>query len=296
MNPKDKKERRWLFEVALSVADELRARRAGTSLLIRRPTRPYSTGTDGWGVVIGSLGKGRPGLEIWLDRFTRLPNRKFYATFYSRKEPAIRALAFRSKALWPVLKLTFDDLAESAFAKMKERLHPREFNEPVLENYRENRSHFFGFYDVTAGLAGKAAQSFCQSAVAFFLDVANSLPASKAKIAKRQVDPQNEPKKWVKAHLGRERSRLLALACKRRDHYKCQVCDMTFSAIYGKDLGEEFAEAHHIKPLSRTPVNAKTKLDDLETVCSNCHRMLHCMDNDPSDVKRLRTLVRKFRK
>ena len=71
---------------------------------------------------------------------------------------------------------------------------------------------------------------------------------------------------------------------------------MTFSAIYGKDLGEEFAEAHHIKPLSRTPVNAKTKLDDLETVCSNCHRMLHCMDNDPSDVKRLRTLVRKFRK
>jgi 5-methylcytosine-specific restriction endonuclease McrA len=293
MNPKDKKDRRWLLETAQLVADELRARGDGTSLRIRRPKTPINSGTGGWAVVIGSLGKGRPGLEIWLDRFTRLPNRKFYATLYSKKEQAIRKLASRSKSLWPVRKLTDDDLADSGVSKMKEKLQPGEFNEPILENYRKGRNHFFGFYDATTGSAGKAAESFCQSAVAFFLDVANSLPASKAQIAKRQVDAQYERKKWVKAHLGRERSRYLALECKRRDHYKCQVCEMTFSAFYGKALGDEFAEAHHIKPLAGAPKNAKTKLENLITVCSNCHRMLHRMDNDPGDVKRLRAIVKK---
>lgn len=296
MNTKDQRERRWLLETAQLVADELRTRRAGTCLRLRKPKQPHNSDTNGWTVVIGSLGKGRPGLEIWLDRFTGLPSRKFYATFYSKKEQAIRKLAFSSKSLWPIRKLTDDDLTDSGVSKMKEKLQPGEFNEPFLENYRNRGHHFFGFYDATTGSAGNAAQSFCQGAVAFFLDVANSLPVSKAEAAKRQIESQNEPKKWVKAHLGRERSRLLALACKRRDHYKCQVCNMTFSETYGKELGDEFAEAHHIKPLAGAPKNTKTKLEDLITVCSNCHRMLHRMDNDPGDVKRLRTLVRKFRK
>lgn len=295
MNPIDKRDRRWLLATARLLAEELRVRRAGTSLRLRTPKKPHGSGTDGWAAVIGSLGAERPILEVWLDRFTRLPKRKFYAAFYSRKEKAIRALAFRSKALWPVRKLTDDDLTHSGVSKMKDRLQPGEFNEPVLENYRDRGHHFFGFYDHTAGPEEKAAERFCESAVAFFLDVANSLPASKADAAKREIAPQNEPKKWVKAHLGRERSRYLALECKRRDHYKCRVCEMTFSAVYGKELGDEFAEAHHVTSLAGAPKNAKTKLEDLITVCSNCHRMLHRMDNDPSDVKRLRAIVKKAR-
>jgi 5-methylcytosine-specific restriction endonuclease McrA len=296
MNPKDKNDRRWVLEAARRVADELRTQRAGTSLRLRIPEKSHSSDTDGWAVVIGSLGKGRPGLEIWLDRFTGHQNRKLYAAFFSRNEQAIRKLAFRSKALWPVRELADVDLADTGAAKMKEKLRKGEFNRPVLENYRDQGYHFFGIYGVTAGSAEKAAKSFCQSAVAFFLDVANSLPASKSQIAKRQLDSQNEPKKWVKAHLRRERSRYLALECKRRDQYECQVCKMTFSAVYGKELGEGFAEAHHVKPLAGAPKNAKTKLVDLITVCSNCHRMLHRMENIPSDVKRLRTLIGNCRK
>lgn len=295
MNPTNKNDRSWLLKTAQMIVEELRARRNGTTLRVRIPKKPHNSDTDGWAVIIGNLGKGRPGLEIWLDRFTHLPARKFYATFYSKKERAIRTLAFRSKALWPVRKLTDDDLAGSGVTKMKNKLQPGEFNEPVLENYRDRGHHFFGFYDPTTGPSEKAAQRFCEGAVAFFLDVANSLPASKSVKAKQQIDPQYEKKKWVKAHLSRERSRYLALECKRRDHYKCQVCGMTFLAIYGKGLGDDFAEAHHIKPLADAPRNAKTKLEDLVTVCSNCHRMLHRMDNDPGDVKRLRAIVKKAR-
>lgn len=291
MKPIDKKERRWLLETAQLVAHELRTRRAGTSLRIRTPKKPQNSSTDGWAVVIGGLGKGRPGLEIWLDRFTRLPKRKFYATFYSKNEKAIRTLAYRSKSLWPIRKLTDADLDYSGVPKMKMKLLPGEFNEPVLENYRERQHHFFGFYDQTTGSDRKAAKRFCEGAVAFFLDVVNSLPASKLELAKRQIDPQFERKKWVKAHLGRERSRYLALECKRRDHYTCQICEKTFSEVYGEKLGAGFAEAHHIKPLARAAKNAKTKLEDLITVCSNCHRMLHRMDGKAGDVFRLRRIV-----
>lgn len=58
--------------------------------------------------------------------------------------------------------------------------------------------------------------------------------------------------------------------------YKCQVCNFDFELTYGK-WGKEFAEVHHIKPLSelngeKYETNPKT---DLAVLCANCHRMVH---------------------
>lgn len=58
--------------------------------------------------------------------------------------------------------------------------------------------------------------------------------------------------------------------------YKCQVCSFDFELTYGK-WGKEFAEVHHIKPLSKLKgekqeTNPKT---DLAVLCANCHRMVH---------------------
>ena len=58
--------------------------------------------------------------------------------------------------------------------------------------------------------------------------------------------------------------------------YKCQVCHFDFELTYGK-WGKEFAEVHHVKPLSdlkgeSCETNAKT---DLAVLCANCHRMVH---------------------
>ncbi|MFP4846092.1 HNH endonuclease [Winogradskyella sp. PE311] len=58
--------------------------------------------------------------------------------------------------------------------------------------------------------------------------------------------------------------------------YKCQVCDFDFELTYGK-WGKEFAEVHHIIPLSELKgeshqTNPKT---DLAILCANCHRMVH---------------------
>jgi 5-methylcytosine-specific restriction protein A len=72
------------------------------------------------------------------------------------------------------------------------------------------------------------------------------------------------------------------------------VCDDRFEDLYG-NLGVEFAEAHHIVPLSKLSGMVKTSLEDLMSVCANCHRMLHRMSGKPNDIARLRAIVQEQR-
>jgi hypothetical protein len=57
---------------------------------------------------------------------------------------------------------------------------------------------------------------------------------------------------------------------------KCQVphCGFDFQTVYGQ-LGERFAEVHHLTPLADTVGRVRTRLEDLAVVCSNCHSMIH---------------------
>jgi|JI10StandDraft_1071094.scaffolds.fasta_scaffold375844_3 hypothetical protein len=104
--------------------------------------------------------------------------------------------------------------------------------------------------------------------------------------------PAIENRKIVSLHSRRERSTQLANSAKLRDGFNCRVCDFNFADTYG-ELGREFAEAHHIIALSKLRQNVKTKVSDLITVCSNCHRMLHRMDGQANDFKKLRIKLRK---
>jgi putative restriction endonuclease len=62
----------------------------------------------------------------------------------------------------------------------------------------------------------------------------------------------------------------------RRKHGRlfCEACDFDFSRKYG-NVGDGFIEVHHITPVSELPPGAKTSVEDLVLVCSNCHRILH---------------------
>ena len=58
----------------------------------------------------------------------------------------------------------------------------------------------------------------------------------------------------------------------------CQVCDFNFSNFYG-DLGENYIVVHHRVPLSAMGADYTVDpLNDLATVCANCHAMLHVTD------------------
>jgi predicted HNH restriction endonuclease len=57
---------------------------------------------------------------------------------------------------------------------------------------------------------------------------------------------------------------------------KCEVpgCGFDFEAVYG-ELGRDYAQVHHLKPLGDRTTPSETKLNDLAIVCANCHAMIH---------------------
>jgi len=284
--------RAWLLSVAKAVASRLQRESVGTPIRIRVPTRAGTTNTDGWSAVIGSLGRGKPRLEIWLDRFSGGSKRKLYACFRSEKRPPLLAISKKvGKKLWPVRIVTVDDTDDEKYLRLSKPLTRSEFNAPLLEKYSDGRT-FYGIYDLTQGTTQRVSSRFCTRAAAFFEDVARSLPQSKIADENRDIYPQIENRKIVASHLQRERSKLLAAECKIRDGYRCRVCGFKFETGYG-ELGRDFAEAHHLIPLALLRGSVRTQLDDLVTVCANCHRMLHRMEGKKRDVERLRKIVRR---
>ncbi len=92
-------------------------------------------------------------------------------------------------------------------------------------------------------------------------------------------DEFSEGKLSIKEHIKRERNHQLIIKAKEKFKQKngslyCEVCGFDFSKAYG-EIGNDFIEAHHIKPVSELKENEKTKIEDIVMVCSNCHSMLH---------------------
>jgi predicted HNH restriction endonuclease len=80
-------------------------------------------------------------------------------------------------------------------------------------------------------------------------------------------------------HKARERNRDLVVLAKnifkeKNGRLFCEACGFDFEENYG-ELGKDFIEAHHTKPVSEMSFNAKTRVEDLIMVCSNCHKMIH---------------------
>lgn len=92
-------------------------------------------------------------------------------------------------------------------------------------------------------------------------------------------DEFSEGKYYIKQHIQRERNQKLIYLAKKLFKEKngklyCEACGFSFIERYGK-IGEDFIEAHHIKPVSNMAQNEKTKIEDIVMLCSNCHSMIH---------------------
>lgn len=92
-------------------------------------------------------------------------------------------------------------------------------------------------------------------------------------------DEFSEGKVALKKHLVRERNYQLIKKAKNifletHGSLYCEICGFNFKKTYG-ELGEEFIEAHHVKPVSQMNDDECTKISDIIMVCSNCHSMLH---------------------
>lgn len=105
-----------------------------------------------------------------------------------------------------------------------------------------------------------------------------------------------EERRQYRLHLRIERNANAGRLAKGHHGYVCQCCDFDFEATYG-ELGKEFIEAHHLRPLSELAEGASVSYDiptDFAVLCANCHRMIHRLE-DVSDLAGLRSLVASLR-
>ena len=94
-----------------------------------------------------------------------------------------------------------------------------------------------------------------------------------------------------KSHFVRERDpKLIAKFKANLADPRCEACSMNFSEVYGT-LGADYIEAHHKTPVALMESGAKTTLDDLAALCSNCHRIIH--KNYPMAVEELAAVLAK---
>lgn len=88
-----------------------------------------------------------------------------------------------------------------------------------------------------------------------------------------------EGRQKLRTHLMRERNPKVIREAKRRYKEKygrlfCQVCGFDFVKIYG-DIGEDYIEGHHTKPISENDGENLTLIEDIALLCANCHKMVH---------------------
>ncbi len=265
---------------------------------LRWPSRVGMVNTGGWRAKIGNMGKGQPGLQIWLDHFAGHDTRKFNFCYFLDSVKKMRRVADRAAKQLPIhRRITHKDMDKHGgkFYFLNEPIRRGEFGAAILEEYWGQWS-YYGIYDVTIRSAGSEVNpKLVARAASFFLSVARTMPNATPEKEEHEVYPQFENRKVITSHLQRERSSYLATERKNHDDYECQVCGLLFEEAYGK-IGEGFAEAHHRIPLHRLNGKVKTRMEDLATVCANCHRMLHKMEGKRNDVEKLRAIVKKHKK
>jgi putative restriction endonuclease len=88
-----------------------------------------------------------------------------------------------------------------------------------------------------------------------------------------------EGKLMLRSHIIRERNPKLITIAKEKFKRKngklfCEACGFDFQNFYG-EIGEDYIEAHHIKPISQIKEEEQTSIEDLVMLCSNCHKMIH---------------------
>jgi hypothetical protein len=85
----------------------------------------------------------------------------------------------------------------------------------------------------------------------------------------------------LKQHLARER--YPGLAIRKRDDFIqrngklcCERCKLDPTDVYGVEFGNAVIEVHHAATMvGEMGANHLTRLDDLQCLCANCHRLTH---------------------
>jgi hypothetical protein len=272
---KDKERIRRLAELIYAALHE---QGHGPHIRANGITRPAKTWTDGWKLRLGTLGRGKPFLELWLDKYPARDRRCFYWGFYSPNPKALPWLMKQlPRSLQPSLPvLTKDDyepVGRSSWL-LKHQFTRKEFAQPIEERYRVDR--YYGVYDSTPTsdkiIAGRGVEFFARVLCHLYgtAPVANDiasdrLPARVEQTINRIVR-DTEASREIKQLYG----------------YRCQVCRKRLKI----EPGEFYAEAHHLKPLGGEHQGPDVR-GNLLCLCPNHHALFDffAMPLDPVLLK-----------
>ena len=71
--------------------------------------------------------------------------------------------------------------------------------------------------------------------------------------------------------------------------YQCQCCGVDMAKAYGEELGKNFIEVHHLKPISTYDESRPDDyVENLVPLCPNCHAMIHHGPDGPLTLSQLR--------
>ena len=84
------------------------------------------------------------------------------------------------------------------------------------------------------------------------------------------------------------RSAKLVAKAKKRDNHTCRACGFYY---FGK-----IVHVHHLDPLAERKQPKKTKLEDLLTLCPNCHYIAHHLLRRSSRYKKKEILLKSLTK
>lgn len=131
----------------------------------------------------------------------------------------------------------------------------------------------------------------------FKTDIEDDIKILQSDILDAEIMSANEgaERSFLKMHKMRERNAAIiaeAKALAKRDNkFYCEVCTFNFEKKYPSH-GNGFIECHHKQPVATGGMRTTT-LNDLELVCSNCHRMLHRKNGkgDYYTISQLKNLI-----
>ena len=284
-------DKKYLIDISTEIAEVLSSRGYNKFISLRNPENfvPLDYHTDGWMIEFGKLKMKNIKLHLWFDRWSEHSERKLWYGVYSNNPEIIKNISKScSLTLGKAFELSDSNLDSNN--RLNSIIPVENFNSPYIEIYKKDRSNFYGFYEYhSKTLTGKKYQDLIKRIISFYETLLEKM--ERVNVDEKDIYPQVENRTVVISHTKRERSHYLATRRKIIDNYICSICEFNFEEIYGL-LGKEFAEVHHIIPLSKLKPNVFTRIEDLITVCPNCHRMLHRMKGEKSDIDKLRQILK----
>ena len=128
--------------------------------------------------------------------------------------------------------------------------------------------------------------------------VKNAQPQQEAKVLKFREETEGERKHITKEMDVIRRNPQLRQQCISRYGYQCQCCGMDFAEMYGEALGANFIEVHHLKPISTFETDGIPEdfVENLVPLSSNCHSMIHHIEQSDHPLRELREVYKGTKK